>query len=148
MVHTKNVRYVVHTKKCPVCVPHQTCHVEILDWRNMSGMCSTPNMPRGNFRLEKHVRYVVHTKHATWQLLVGLTVSWDHTSESPRGNFWLDPWLVGFIHQNLHIRVFTIFRIRASSSYVSVIYALLLFPAMASIRNGMLCVAAPPRCGG
>ena len=29
----------------------------------------------------------------------------------------------------------------------SVIYALLLFPAMASIRTGMQCGAAPPRRG-
>ena len=53
----KYVRYVVHTKdhtnKCPMFVPHQTCHVTFLDWGNiMSGMWSTPI----------YVRYLFHTK--------------------------------------------------------------------------------------
>ena len=41
-------------QKCPACGPHQTCHVAILDWswRSMSGICSTPNMPRGKFWLD------------------------------------------------------------------------------------------------
>ena len=71
VVHTPptqvdNVRYVVHTKICPVCGPHQICPA-CGPHQNMSGMCSTSNMPRGNFRLGKNVRHVVHTKHATWQ---------------------------------------------------------------------------------
>ena len=53
----KNVRHLFHTKECPVCVPHQTCHVALLDWGKMSGMWSTP----------LYVRYLFHTKHATWR---------------------------------------------------------------------------------
>ena len=54
------VRYVVHTKICPVCVPHQLCPV-CGPHQRMSGMWFTPRYVRYVFHTN-YVRYVVHTK--------------------------------------------------------------------------------------
>ena len=117
------VRSLVHTKKCPVCGSHQ----------DMSGMWSTPRYVRYLFHTN-YVRYVVHTKECSAcgvRYVVHTKicpVCGPHQTCHVASYGWMMvSWI---IHQNLHIRVFTIFRIRASWSYVVC--------HLSSIRLGLL----------